>query len=104
MINSTNNNLISVTSKSSRKCDDILFIQDEILELKLINSRCNNEIIILKEKNNSLKQIIDMKDKEIQAIKNKYIQMIEDENNEKIKLKQKSENEYKTIKKIMKFP
>ena len=30
--------------------------------------------------------------------------MIEDENNEKIKLKQKLENEFKTIKKIMKFP
>ena len=99
MINNANNNFIPVTSKSSRKCDDILLVQDEILELKLINSRYNNEIIILKEKNNSLKEIIDMKDKEIQMIKNKYIQMIEDENNEKIKLKQKLENEFKTIKK-----
>ena len=99
MIKNANNNFISVTSKSSRKCEDILLVQDEILELKLINSRCNNEIIILKEKNNSLKEIIDMKDKEIQMIKNKYIQMIEDENNEKIKLKQKSENEFKIIKK-----
>ena len=101
MINNVNNNnnFISVTSKSSRKGDEILLVQDEILELKLINSRYNNEIIILKEKNNSLKEIIDMKDKEMQLIKNKYIQIIEDANNEQIKLKQKLENEFKITKK-----
>ena len=104
-INSSNNNnnFMSITSKSSRKCDDILLIQDEILELKLLNSRCNNEIIILKEKNNSLKEIIDMKDKEIQLIKNKYIQMIEEANNEQIKLKQKLENDFKITQKNYEF-
>ena len=99
MINNANSNFISVASKSSRKCEDILMVQDELLELKLINSRCNNEIIILKEKNNSLKEIIDMKDKEMQLIKNKYIQMIENSNNEQTKLKQKLENEFKLIRK-----
>ena len=98
-----NNNFMSITSKSSRKCDDILLIQDEILELKLLNSRCNNEIIILKEKNNSLKEIIDMKDKEIQLIKNKYMQMIEEANNEQIKLKQKLENDFKITQKNYEF-
>ena len=102
--NSSNiNNYMSITSKSSRKCDDILLIQDEILELKLINSRCNNEIIILKEKNNSLKEIIDMKDKEIQLIKNKYMQMIEEANNEQVKLKQKLENDFKITQKNYEF-
>ena len=99
LINNSNNNAISIASKSSRKGDDILLIQDEILELKLMNSRCNNEIIILKEKNNSLIEIVDMKDKEIQLIKNKYMQMIEDSNNEQIKLKQKLENDFKKKKK-----
>ena len=97
IINNANNNFISLASKSSRKCNDILLIQDEILELKLINSRYNNEIIILNEKNNSLKEIIDMKDKEIKLIKNKYNQMIEDTNNEQIKIKQKLESDYKSI-------
>ena len=94
---------MSITSKSSRKCDDILLVQDEILELKLLNSRCNNEITILKEKNNSLKEIIDMKDKEIQLIKNKYTQMIEDSNNKQIKLKQKLENNFKITQKNYDF-
>ena len=93
--NTNNNNFISIASKSSRKGEDMLLIQDEILELKLINSRYNNEIVILKEKNNSLKELIDMKDKEIQLIKNKYLQMIEDANNEQAKLKQKLESENK---------
>ena len=99
IINNSNNNFISITSKSSRKCDDILLVQDEILELKLINSRYNNEVIILKEKNNSLKEIIDMKDKEMKMIKNKYMQMIEETNNEQIKIKQKLENDYKSLQK-----
>ena len=32
-------------------------------------SRCNNEIIKLKEKNNTLIEIVDMRDKEIKLIK-----------------------------------
>ena len=98
--NSNNNNFISITSKSSRKNnEDILNIQDEILELKLINSRANNEIIILKEKNNSLREIIDMKEKEMQLIKNKYLKMIDEANDEQIKIKNKLENEYKSLQK-----
>ena len=98
--NSNNNNFISITSKSSRKNnEDILYIQDEILELKLINSRANNEIIILKEKNNSLREIIDMKEKEMQLIKNKYLKMIDEANDEQIKIKNKLENEYKSLQK-----
>ena len=98
--NSNNNNFISITSKSSRKNnEDILNIQDEILELKLINSRANNEIIILKEKNNSLKELIDMKEKEMQLIKNKYLKMIDEANDEQIKIKNKLESEYKSLQK-----
>ena len=97
IINHGNNNFASIASKSSRKCNDLLMVQDEILELKLINSRYNNEIIILNEKNNSLKEIIDMKDKEIKLIKNKYNQMIEDTNNEQNKIKQNLENDYKSL-------
>lgn len=98
--NSNNNNFISITSKSSRKNnEDILNIQDEILELKLLNSRANNEIIILKEKNNSLKELIDMKEKEMQLIKNKYLKMIDEANDEQIKIKNKLENEYKSLQK-----
>ena len=100
IINNSNNNFISITSKSSRKNnEDILNIQDEILELKLINSRANNEIIILKEKNNSLREIIDMKEKEMQLIKNKYLKMIDEANDEQIKIKNKLENEYKSLQK-----
>ena len=98
--NSNNNNFISITSKSSRKNnEDILNIQDEILELKLLNSRANNEIIILKEKNNSLKEVIDMKEKEMQLIKKKYLKMIDEANDEQIKIKNKLENEYKSLQK-----
>ena len=97
---SNNNNFISITSKSSRKNnEDILNIQDEILELKLFNSRANNEIIILKEKNNSLKEVIDMKEKEIQLIKKKYLKMIDEANDEQIKIKNKLENEFKSLQK-----
>ena len=97
---SNNNNFISITSKSSRKNnEDILNIQDEILELKLLNSRANNEIIILKEKNNSLKEVIDMKEKEMQLIKKKYLKMIDEANDEQIKIKNKLENEYKSLQK-----
>ena len=100
IINNSNNNFIPITSKSSRKNnEDILYIQDEILELKLINSRANNEIIILKEKNNSLREIIDMKEKEMQLIKNKYLKMIDEANDEQIKIKNKLENEYKSLQK-----
>jgi hypothetical protein len=100
IINNSNNNFISITSKSSRKNnEDILYIQDEILELKLINSRANNEIIILKEKNNSLRELIDMKEKEMQLIKNKYLKMIDEANDEQIKIKNKLENEYKSLQK-----
>ena len=97
---SNNNNFISITSKSSRKNnEDIFNIQDEILELKLLNSRANNEIIILKEKNNSLKEVIDMKEKEIQLIKKKYLKMIDEANDEQIKIKNKLENEFKSLQK-----
>jgi len=97
---SNNNNFISITSKSSRKNnEDIFNIQDEILELKLLNSRANNEIIILKEKNNSLKEVIDMKEKEMQLIKKKYLKMIDEANDEQIKIKNKLENEYKSLQK-----
>ena len=100
IINNSNNNFISISSKSSRKNnEDILNIQDEILELKLLNSRANNEIIILKEKNNSLREIIDMKEKEMQLIKNKYLKMIDEANEEQIKIKSKLENEYKSLQK-----
>ena len=98
-----NNFIITSKSKSGKKNDDILLVHDEILELKLLNSRCNNEITILKEKNNSLKEILDMKDKEIQLIKNKYIQMIEETNNEQIKIKQKLENDFKSTQKNYEF-
>lgn len=95
-----NNNFISITSKSSRKNnEDFLNIQDEILELKLLNSRAKNEIIILKEKNSSLKEIIDMKEKEMQLIKNKYLKMIDEANDEQLKIKNKLENEYKSLQK-----
>ena len=93
------NYLLSQTLKSNKRKDDIITIQEEILELKLINSRCNNEIRILKEKNKSYEDIIDIKDKEMAMLRKKYMKILEENNIEQIKLKEKYESDYKLIKK-----
>ena len=93
------NYLLSQTLKSNKRKDDIITIQEEILELKLINSRCNNEIRILKEKNKSYEDIIDIKDKEMTMLRKKYMKILEENNIEQIKLKEKYESDYKLIKK-----
>ena len=98
-LNNKSNYILSQTLKPNKKKDDIMIIQEEILELKLINSRCNNEIRILKEKNKSFEAIIDMKDKEMTILRKKYMKILEDNNIEQVKLKEKYESDYKLIKK-----
>ena len=98
-LNNKSNYLLSQTLKTNKRKDDIITIQEEILELKLINSRCNNEIRILKEKNKSYEDIIDIKDKEMTMLRKKYMKILEDNNIEQIKLKEKYELDYKLIKK-----
>ena len=98
-LNNKSNYLLSQTLKSNKRKDDIITIQEEILELKLINSRCNNEIRILKEKNKSYEDIIDIKDKEMTMLRKKYMKILEENNIEQIKLKEKYELDYKLIKK-----
>lgn len=98
-LNNKSNYLLSQTLKSNKRKDDIITIQEEILELKLINSRCNNEIRILKEKNKSYEDIIDIKDKEMTMLRKKYMKILEENNIEQIKLKEKYESDYKLIKK-----
>ena len=98
-LNNKSNYLLSQTIKTNKRKDDIITIQEEILELKLINSRCNNEIRILKEKNKSYEDIIDIKDKEMTMLRKKYMKILEENNIEQIKLKEKYESDYKLIKK-----
>ena len=98
-LNDKSNYVISETFKSNRKNEDIMNIQDEILELKLMNNRYNNEIKILNEKNKSFEEIIDMKNKEIEIIKKKYMKLLEDNSIEQLKLKEKYELDYKLMKK-----
>ena len=98
-LNNKSSYLLSQTLKSNKRKDDIITIQEEILELKLINSRCNNEIRILKEKNKSYEDIIDIKDKEMTMLRKKYMKILEENNIEQIKLKEKYESDYKLIKK-----
>jgi hypothetical protein len=71
--------------------------QEEILEYKLQNARLTNENNILKEKNNTLKQIIKMKNDDYEIVRNKYNTLLEEYKNEIEKIK-RINNEFKFIK------
>ena len=92
-----NNDNISSLSVSSRANEEKKY--DEILELKLINSRLKNEIQILSEKNKSLKEVLDIKNKDIEIIKNKNNKLYNEINDELIILKKKYEGEIAKLKK-----
>ena len=74
-LDSINNNLNDIfhSSFSSRNgCENNkISIQEEILDYKLVINRLKNEIQILTETNKSLKDLIDIKDKDIEMLKNK---------------------------------
>ena len=56
--------------------------QEKILELNLINNRLKNEIQILIEKNKSLNEILDLKNKDIEILKIKIDQLYNQTNDE----------------------
>ena len=113
--NNTNKFLSSRSNSLQKsKIKDIMKIQDELLEFKLQNSRLQNEILILKEKNKSLNNIIEMKNIENEILINKYKNIISDLNNQKSIFKEEFEkqiNFYKennlkqiiSIKSLLKF-
>ena len=74
--------------------------QDEVLELQLTNSRLKNEIMILNEKNNTLNNIINIKNTECDILKNKYTNLIEELKQENMLQKQKTEKEIQKLKEI----
>lgn len=78
---------------SNKKMNSILKTHDEILELQLTNSRLQNEIMILNEKNNTLNNIINIKNTECDILKNKYTSLIDELTQENQNLKQKNEND-----------
>ena len=101
-------------SLQKNKIKDLIKIQDELLEFKLQNSRLQNEILILKEKNKSLNNIIEMKNIENEILINKYKNIISDLNNQNSLFKEEFEkqiNFYKennlkqiiSIKSLLKF-
>lgn len=83
---------------SFHKKNSILQKQDEVLELQLSNSRLQNEIMILNEKNNTLNNIINIKSTECDILKNKYTNLIEELKQENSLLKQKTEKEIQKLK------
>ena len=100
MNSNTNNNNDNLTlSISSRMNEEKKLIQDEILELKLVNSRLKNEIQILIEKNKSLNEILEIKNKDIEILRNKNNKLYNETNDELILLKKKYENDIKILKK-----
>ena len=113
--NNTNKFLSSRSNSLQKsKIKDIMKIQDELLEFKLQNSRLQNEILILKEKNKSLNNIIEMKNIENEILINKYKNIISDLNNQNSLFKEEFEkqiNFYKennlkqiiSIKSLLKF-
>ena len=88
---SNNNNFC--LSNSSRFNEEKRLAQEEILEFKLINSRLKNEIKILVEKNKSLNEILEIKKKDIEILKNKNDKLYNESNDELIKLKKKYESD-----------
>jgi hypothetical protein len=94
-----NNNAENISlSISSRAINEEKKL-DEILELKLINSRLKNEIQILTEKNKSLNEILEIKNKDIEIIKNKNDKFYNELNNELILLKKKYEADISNLNK-----
>lgn len=85
---------------SFHKKNSILQKQDEVLELQLTNSRLKNEIMILNEKNNTLNNIINIKNTECDILKNKYTNLIEELKQENMLQKQKTEKEIQKLKEI----
>ena len=80
-------------SLQKNKIKDLIKIQDELLEFKLQNSRLQNEILILKEKNKSLNNIIEMKNIENEILINKYKNIISDLNNQNSLFKEEFEKQ-----------
>ena len=68
--------------------------QEEILEYKLVNNRLKNEIQILTEKNKSLNDLIEIKNKDIEILKNKNNALYFETNMEINLLKEKYEKNY----------
>ena len=91
--NNINNNENIYLSNSTRTNEEKKIAQAEILELQLINSRFKNEIQILIEKNKSLNEILDIKNKDIEILKNKNNQLYNETNVELDILKKKYEND-----------
>lgn len=67
------------------KTSSFLEIQDELLELKLLNSKMKNDITILNDKIKSLEGIIAIKTKEKEQMKNNYEQLLLNVKNEVLK-------------------
>lgn len=81
----------SITRNNSSKQMDIIKVNDEILELELKNSRLQNELMILNEKNSTLNNLISIKDTEIEVMKNKYTNIINDMTQENKTLREKND-------------
>ena len=101
-------------SLSKKNIKELIKIEEELLEFKLQNSRLQNEILILKEKNKSLNNIIEVKNIENEILINKYKIIISDLSNQNNYFKEELEkqlNYYKeknnkqiiTIKSLLKF-
>ena len=97
-LDSINNNLNDIfhSSFSSRNGyeDNKINNQEEILEYKLVNNRLKNEIQILTEKNKSLNDLIEIKNKDIDILKNKNNALYFETNMEINLLKEKYEKNY----------
>ena len=89
--NNLNNNIInnnknmdyvhtSITRKSME--DELISMEEKIFQLKLQNSRFENELRILTEKNKSLNDVIDIKDKDMNMYKNKFNKLYNDSTEE----------------------
>ena len=91
--NSNSNNENTCLSFSNRTNEEKKLAQEEILDLNLINNRLKNEIQILTEKNKSLNEILEIKNKDIEILKNNNNQLYNETNDELLILKKKYEND-----------
>lgn len=65
-------------SPASRYRSDTLKLNEEILHLKLSNSKLTNEINILQEKLKTMKNVLNIKNSESEMIKTRYTEIIEE--------------------------
>ena len=79
-----NNKIIDVHSSLTRKSieEELMSMEEKLFQLKLQNSRLENEIRILTEKNKSLNEVIDIKDKDMNMYKNKFNKLYNDSTEE----------------------